>query len=114
MAEKPTGPGAAPDGSWKDVSLPEGCVLRRKQLFEYTTPDNLYDVELFENRDGTCYAIAVPREGPLVVYGSNVVSGAAEALQIVFDKIRREQPPTQRRPARSAPPDEATAADPDE
>jgi hypothetical protein len=73
------------------VRVPEGCSLKRKELFEYTTADNVYDVELFESADGTYYAIGVPRDGErLVVYGSNVVPSAEMALQIVVDKIRRE------------------------
>ncbi|MCL6548755.1 MAG: hypothetical protein K6T30_07575 [Alicyclobacillus sp.] len=90
-ARDPLRPSAPP--LFADVRLPDGCTLRRKHTFEYTTPDSLYDIELFENTDGTWYAIGVPREGPLVVYGSNVVGDAVMALQVVIDKIRRERPP---------------------
>jgi hypothetical protein len=73
------------------VRVPEGCSLKRKEFYEYTTANNVYDVELYENADGTFYAIGVPREGHrLVVYGSNVVPSGEMALQILVDKIRRE------------------------
>ncbi|MCL6515427.1 hypothetical protein [Alicyclobacillus sp.] len=76
---------------WSGVPVPEGCVLRRKQVFEYTTPDDVYRVELFENPDGSCYAIGVPEHSErLIVYGSNVVDSPELALRILTDKIRRE------------------------
>jgi hypothetical protein len=73
------------------VRIPEGCMLKRKQLFEYTTPHHVYDIELFEQQDGTFYAIGLPRdEERWVVYGSNIVDTAEQALQILVDKIQRE------------------------
>lgn len=73
------------------VPTPEGCILRRKELYEYITPDNAYDVELYENSDGTFYAIGLPRDGErVIVYGSNVMDTADEAMHILVDKIRRE------------------------
>ncbi|MCL6444733.1 MAG: hypothetical protein K6T83_14980 [Alicyclobacillus sp.] len=72
------------------LELPAGCTIRRKETFEYTTPDNTYDVELYEDTDGQFYAIGVPREGPVVVYGSNVLASPVMALQVVVDKIDRE------------------------
>ncbi len=77
--------------NFSNVRVPEGCSLRRKELYEYTTPNNVYDVELYENADGTFYAIGIPRDGHrLVVYGSNIVQSGEMALQILVDKIRRE------------------------
>lgn len=78
---------------WKAVVVPEGNTLRRKTSFEYTTLDNTFDLELFENQDGTCYAIAVPRLGPVVVYGSSIVTGTEHAIRLVIDKIEREKIP---------------------
>ncbi|MCL6597116.1 MAG: hypothetical protein K6T81_00060 [Alicyclobacillus macrosporangiidus] len=76
---------------WHSVPVPNGCTLRRKQVFEYTTPEQMYRVELFENPDGTCYAIGVPEDSErLIVYGSNVVDSPELALRILVDKIRRE------------------------
>jgi hypothetical protein len=76
---------------WHSVPVPNGCTLRRKQVFEYTTPEQTYRVELFENPDGTCYAIGVPEDSErLIVYGSNVVDSPELALRILIDKIRRE------------------------
>jgi hypothetical protein len=77
--------------TFHSVSLPAGHQLRRKELYEYTTQDNVYDVELFENQDGTFYAIGLPREGErLVVYGTNVLPSAHLALKALIDKIGRE------------------------
>lgn len=76
---------------WRNVEVPDGCTLRHKQLFEYTTQANVYDLELYENQGGTWYAIAIPREGErLIIYGSNEVPTAQMAIQIVVDKIKRE------------------------
>ncbi len=76
---------------WKtSIKVQEGNFLRRKELFEYTTPMNVYDIELFENQDGTYYAVGVPREGRVVVYGSAIIEDPSLAIQTVVDKIRRE------------------------
>jgi len=73
------------------LRLPEGCNLKRKETYEYTTPDYTYDVDLYENTDGTFYSIGVPRDSErLVVYGSNMMPSAERALQILVDKIKRE------------------------
>lgn len=74
------------------LDVPDGCTLRRKQQFEYTTTDQMYDIELFENQDGTFYAIGIPKSGQMVVYGSNVVKSPTIAMRVVLDKIEREGP----------------------
>lgn len=75
---------------FEKLQVLEGCVLRHKQTFEYTTPYHTYDVELFTDTTGACYAVGVPREGRLIVYGSPIMSDPAAAVQTVIDKIRRE------------------------
>jgi len=80
------------------LHVPDGCYFRTKETFEYTTPYNIYDVELFINQDDTCYAVGVPRSGRLIVYGSSIVTNVQEALQTVIDKIRREGLETQEAP----------------
>jgi hypothetical protein len=73
------------------IKLPEGGILKRKELYQYTSPHNVYNIELFENQDGSYYAIGVPQEGQrLVVYGTNETKSRQMALQILIDKIRRE------------------------
>ncbi|MCL6631578.1 MAG: hypothetical protein K6T63_03020 [Alicyclobacillus herbarius] len=83
------------NAAFRSVSVPQGTFLRQKLLYEYTTADNIYDVELFVNQDDTYYAIAVPRESErLVVYGSRVLPSAEEALQELIHKIPiPESPP---------------------
>lgn len=69
----------------------DGCVIRRKEIYEYVTPDSMYDIELYENTDETFYAIGVPRGAErVVVYGSSIVSSRRVALQSLLDKIGRE------------------------
>jgi hypothetical protein len=76
---------------FSQVSTPDGCSLRKKEQYEYTTPNNVYNVELFENSDGTYYAIGVPRDSErLIVYGSNISPSAEQALQVLVDKILRD------------------------
>jgi hypothetical protein len=73
------------------IQTPSGCTLRRKEQYEYVTPNNVYNVELFENQDGTFYAVGVPRDSQrLIVYGSSIVSSRQHALQMLVDKIQRE------------------------
>jgi hypothetical protein len=74
------------------VKIPAGNFLRRKDVYEYTTANGMYDIELFENQDDTFYAIGLPRDGQLVVYGSNIMGTGEQALQTVVDKIERENP----------------------
>ncbi|MCL6625455.1 MAG: hypothetical protein K6T68_02570 [Alicyclobacillus shizuokensis] len=82
---------SVPDEAFRSVTVPENTFLRRKESYEYTTADNIYDIELFANQDGTYYAIGVPREGGrLVVYGSRELPSAQEALQELLDKIHRQ------------------------
>ncbi|MCL6453595.1 MAG: hypothetical protein K6T78_08215 [Alicyclobacillus sp.] len=79
------------DAFFSHLRVGPESVLRRKELYEYVTPEALYDVELYENSDGTYYAVAVPRDVErIVVYGSSVCSTAAAAMQSVMDKIHRE------------------------
>jgi hypothetical protein len=74
----------------KGVAVPAGHQLRRKEQYEYTTPEAVYDIEVFEGTDGTWYAVGVPREGDkLVVYGSPVVDSRSEAIGHVLAKIRQ-------------------------
>lgn len=79
-----------PEDWFSSIKVQEGNFLRRKELFEYTTSMNVYDIELFQNQDGTFYAIGVPKEGRIVVYGSAIVNDRGLALQTVVDKIRRD------------------------
>jgi hypothetical protein len=73
------------------LRIPQKCHLRRKEQFEYITQGYLYDVDLFQNADGTWYSIAVPRDSErLVVYGSSELPSAKLALQSLIDKIKRE------------------------
>jgi len=75
---------------FSSVKVPSENFLRKKETFEYTTAENIYDIDVFTNQDGTHYAIGVPREGRVIVYGSAVVDDYPLALQMVIDKIRRE------------------------
>ena len=90
-----------PSLPFQDVKTKESHFLRKKDLYEYTTPDNVYDIELFTNQDGTCYAIGIPREGEqLVVYGTNMLPNAQKALAALIQKIDRHgfdrfEPPTE-------------------
>lgn len=72
-------------------SVPEGCLLRKKTLYEYTTPDNVYDVELYENEDGTAYVIGIPREGRrILVFGTPVLPDKERAMRAFIAKVERE------------------------
>jgi hypothetical protein len=80
------------DSVLSKLRLPQGAKLVKKELFEYVTPDNVYDIELYTQADSHCYAIGVPREGEkLIVYGSNIVPAPELAIQNVIDKIARDQ-----------------------
>jgi hypothetical protein len=75
----------------QSLQLPDGCFLRKKTLYEYTTPDNVYDVELFENEDGTAYAIGIPREGRrVIIFGTPVLPSRERALQAFITKVKSE------------------------
>lgn len=77
---------------WNEAEMPEGGVLVRKELFEYTTEKGRFDIELFENLDGKFYAIGLPKDDDrMIIYGSNVTETKAMALSIVMDKIEREE-----------------------
>jgi hypothetical protein len=79
------------DSMLGQLRLPQGAKLAKKELFEYVTPDNIYDIELYTQLDGNCYAIGLPREGEkLIVYGSSVVPAPEVAIQNVIDKITRD------------------------
>lgn len=71
------------------ITTPEGCALVQKTQFEYTTPQHAYQLELVQNQEGLYFAVAVPKEGKLVVYGSSIVPNAQGAIQSVIDKITR-------------------------
>lgn len=74
-----------------NLRIPDECALRRKETFEYITPGYSYNVELYQNSDGTWYAIGIPRDSErMVVYGSSVLSSAKLAMQNLIDKIKRE------------------------
>ncbi|GMA49429.1 hypothetical protein GCM10025857_07860 [Alicyclobacillus contaminans] len=76
------------------LRLPDGCVMRRKELYEYVTPEYIYDVELYEQADGTFYAVGLPRGSQrVVIYGSSVLPSAEQALQQLVDKIQRDGMP---------------------
>lgn len=76
---------------FQQVEVKEGTFLRKKEFYEYTTPDNVYDIELYINQNGTCYAIGIPRDGEkLIVYGTNEVKNAETALKQLFQKIERQ------------------------
>ena len=74
----------------EQVQVPNECNLRQKLLYEYITPNQIYDIELFLQQDGSCYAVGVPREGRLIVYGSPEMTDATQAIQIVISKIHKE------------------------
>lgn len=76
--------------SFSKVTIPAGHQLRRKETFEYTTPQQVYDIELFTEQSGECYAIGVSREGRLIVYGSPVLDNPQAAIQTVIQKIQKE------------------------
>lgn len=79
------------EDAFQQVSVKPETILRKKEFYEFTTPDNVFDIELYQNQDGTCYAIGIPREGEkLIVYGTNVVSGTAQALTQLIHKIERQ------------------------
>lgn len=86
-------PNHASSVPFASVRVPTDGTLRRMDVFEYTTATQMYKIELYENQDSTWYAIGVPRDGKMVVYGSNIVSTAEQALQTVVDKIEREGQP---------------------
>jgi TATA-box binding protein (TBP) (component of TFIID and TFIIIB) len=71
--------------------IPAGNQFYEKRSFEYTTPNQVYDIEVFANTDGSGYAVAMPQSGKLVIYGSPNVQSIQEALHIVFQKIEREE-----------------------
>lgn len=79
------------EDAFQQVSVQPETFLRKKEFYEYTTPDNVFDIELYQNQDGTCYAIGVPREGEkLIVYGTNIVNSTAQALQQLLRKIEKQ------------------------
>lgn len=76
---------------FQNVPIPEGSFLRKKEFYEYTTPDNVYDIEVYFNQDDTCYAIGIPREGEkLIVYGTSTVNDAELALKQLLQKIQHQ------------------------
>jgi len=78
--------------SFHHVKVPEGCTLRRKEVFEYTTTNHVFDIELFENQNHTYYAIGVPRDAKrIMVFGTREMDEAHLALKSLVDKIRREE-----------------------
>jgi len=83
MAEQPT---------WKEVELPEGAELLKKEIYEYNSEKGRYLIELFETMDGKFYAIGTDKDpdAKLIIYGSNVVYDKRMALQTVIEKIDRE------------------------
>ncbi|ADG05257.1 hypothetical protein [Kyrpidia tusciae] len=79
-------------GSWTSVELPPDARLLRKETFTLQMEQQDYDIELFETMEGEYYAMGTPRAtDKIIVYGSPVVPDAALALQIVIDKIQRDQ-----------------------
>jgi hypothetical protein len=77
--------------SWTGLRLPEGAQLVKKEVFTYTVREQEFKIELFEQHDGTYYAIGVPENDErLIIYGSSIVNDKRTALQIVVDKIERE------------------------
>ncbi len=87
MNERPTNPASA----FSNIPVPPGCTLKRKETYEYTTPHAAYHVDLYENPDGTFYAIAVPEDSEkLIVYGTPNFISQEKALFSLVDKIRRE------------------------
>lgn len=81
------------DSTWfHGIKLPEGSRLRRKEVFEYTTPTHTFDVEMYESQEPTWYAIAVPREAErLMVFGTRELNTPEAAMKSLIDKIRREE-----------------------
>ena len=78
-------------GTWRDVRLPDGAELLRKELFSYRVDSEWFDIELFENRDGQYYAIGTPGDKTrLIVYGSAVTADPQRALEQALQKINRD------------------------
>lgn len=79
--------------TWHSIELPEGAELVKQEWFEYSSEKGQFQIELFETISGTFYAIGIPKgeDEKLVIYGSSVVHDKAMALQIVIEKITREE-----------------------
>jgi hypothetical protein len=77
--------------TWRQLDLPAGAQLLRKEVFEYASDQGEFIIELFENANGEFYAIGTPRHSDkLIIYGSPTVSDSFLAMQTVIEKIERE------------------------
>lgn len=72
-------------------SLPDGHRLTHKEFFVYTTEKTSYEIELYSEINGPYYAVGIPQDGPMVIYGSSRTDSAYNAIQVVLDKIQREE-----------------------
>ena len=77
---------------WREVELPEGSELLRKELYDYNTEKGQFQIELFETINGKYFAIGTEKDpdAKLVIYGSDVTDDKRKALQVVVEKIDRQ------------------------
>ncbi|MCY0876687.1 MAG: hypothetical protein OWT28_10540 [Firmicutes bacterium] len=76
---------------FKDIKLPEGAELWRKENYAYTVAGQPFDIELFASQDDRYYAIGTPADkSRLIIYGSQIVNDELTALQQAIKKINRD------------------------
>lgn len=80
--------------NWRTVRLAENAELLRKEWYEYRLETDIYDIELFETRDGRFYAVGTPSDKTrLFIYGSAVVNDPRTAIEQALRKINRDHNP---------------------
>lgn len=77
---------------WREVELPEGTELLRKELYDFNTGKGQFQIELFETVSGKFFAIGTDKDpnAKMIIYGSDITDDKRKALQVVIDKIERE------------------------
>ncbi|KUO95770.1 hypothetical protein [Ferroacidibacillus organovorans] len=77
--------------SWKDVALRSDAFLLKKDIFIYRIQNKEYQIEVFEQQSGVCYAIGTPmNEDRMIIYGSAEVTNQTIAISQVIKKIDRD------------------------
>jgi hypothetical protein len=77
---------------WREVELPEGTELLRRELYDFNSEKGQFQIELFETINGKYFAIGTEKDpdAKMIIYGSDITNDKRKALQVVIEKISRE------------------------